>query len=334
MSASTEWAPIVDDWLRGLLSVVGRTGLRPPVARLLARRSADIADELFGQHRPRAMRLAPRAAQGELAARVEIGSLAEQALAELRARLRDDSPGLSTLDGWWHRTDLSEWLDDPSFDERRRVRALAKLDALNLLAGGQDSVHRALRPFLREGTPEHPARILDLAAGHAGLALDIARRARIEGLHATVRATDLKPEYLALAQPVVNREKLSVELAVQDALDLRNLSTQSYAVVLCTQSLHHFAPAQVTRMVAEASRVASGAVVLFDLCRSAAATVALTAIGLARYRDTVLVHDGIVSYRRAYTPAELTLLARLGAPHHHTQTTFEPPAHTLIVLHR
>jgi hypothetical protein len=88
----------------------------------------------------------------------------------------------------------------------------------------------------------------------------------------------------------------------------------------------------VARLVAEASRVASRAVVLFDLCRSALASLFLSVVGTLRFRDAVLVRDGIASYRRAYTPAELGLLARLGAPDADARISFEPPAHAQVVL--
>ena len=324
---------IADRALGGIARALGSTGWAPPITGLLAAQRAHLADLIWQRDADRARALAEAASDGDGAARALLGELGRNALSELRSRVHQSAPRLAGIDRAWL-SDGHEWLDDPAFDPRRRVRALGNLDAMTRMVGGYEPIHALLRAHLERSSTDRPLRVLDLAAGHAGVAVALARAARAANQHVHLTATDLKGEYLELARPAIDRERLPIELRAQDALDLSNVAPGAYDVVLCTQSLHHFPPDAIIRLVAEAWRVAAGAVLLFDICRSAAASLGVLLMGTLRFRDSVLAHDGLVSFRRAYAPEELALLARLGAPDAHAEASFVPPAHTRVALTR
>ncbi len=283
-------------------------------------------------YRPRALELAARMDAGEPGASEAYGALVEEALADMRRRtLERASTPIERLTASVHQrfgdTDEPEWLDDPDLDPEMRVRMIEHLDAINRLVGNYRSFLRAMRPLFAE---RGPTRILDLAAGHGGFALEVARVAREEGLSVEMTATDLRPEYLAVGEEIAAREGLPVRFAVQDALDLSNLAPGAYHGIVCTQAIHHFPPSMTARMFREAARAATRGVVFVDGCRSVMHGALIHALGHVRYRDPGLAHDAWISFRRFYSPEELGLIARLGPEGDRVEAKWMRPAHCLL----
>jgi SAM-dependent methyltransferase len=86
---------------------------------------------------------------------------------------------------------------------------------------------------------------------------------------------------------------------------------QSVDVVFSTLFLHHFSPAEIGRLLAEARRVARRAVVSFDLTRHRLALALISVIGPLAFRERISTLDGQASVRQAYTKEEMS---RLSAP--------------------
>lgn len=283
-------------------------------------------------HRPRALELAAAMDAREDGAAEAYGALVERALADMRegtiARARNPFERVAAAaHRRWGDTDQAEYLDDPDLDRSMRVRMLEHLDALNHLVGSYRSFFQAMEPLLVE---DRPTRVLDLAAGHGGFALEVARIARRRGLDIRITASDLKPEYLDIGAAIAERESLDVGFELQNALDLSNLDADAYDVVVCTQSIHHFPPSMIARMFREACRTAGRGVVFIDGCRSISLGAVLPVIGVLRFRDTGLAHDAFVSCRRFYSPEELGLLAKLGPEAEGVVAEWMRPAHCLL----
>ncbi len=323
---------ILDRALAGFANRFLAYGVRSPSVQLLgeARRLAALAT--LERHRPRALELAEAMDEHERGAAAAYGELVEEALAEMRAdtltRARTPIAGLAAR--VHHRfggTDEEELLDDPNLDRALRVRMLEHLDAINTLVGNYGSFFHAMEPLL---VPDGETRILDLAAGHGGFALEVARIAARRTLSIRITASDLKREYLDIGEAIAAREGLDVPFAVQDALDLSNLEPGAYDIVVCTQSIHHFPASLTARMFREAARVAGRGVVFIDGCRSISLGALIRTLSLVRYRDPGLAHDAWVSFRRFYSPEELGLVARLGPEADGVEATWMRPAHCLL----
>jgi 2-polyprenyl-3-methyl-5-hydroxy-6-metoxy-1,4-benzoquinol methylase len=204
---------------------------------------------------------------------------------------------------------------------------LRQLDELNCVLESYPAFFDTMRPlFAATGT----TRVIDLAAGHGGFALEVARLARREGLDVEVHASDVKREYLDLGQPIAEREQLPVRFVIQDALDLSNLQPGEFDVVTCTQSLHHFPSGMAAVMLSEALRVARRGVVFVDGCRSVLSGAAVSGLCLLRWGNRALAHDTMVSFRRFYMPEELGLLARLTPWGDRAEARLLPPGHVLL----
>jgi SAM-dependent methyltransferase len=277
-------------------------------------------------------------------------ALVAQALHDLRTTAADEaarSPAqraLQRLDRALY-ANRHEWLDDPAFDEQLRVRTLDRLDRMNEAIGSYDAFFAVIEPAVEAARAAGVARpvVVDLASGHGVFAVELALRLGAREGSARVLATDLRTAYLeigraradALAIPAAN-----MGFFAQDALDLRDLSAKvggEVDVIVCTQSIHHFPPGFVARMLSEASRVARFGVVLVDGERNpfSLAGVALIASMVAR-GGVPFLHDALVSIRRMFTEQELALIAHL-APEvagHRLERGWAAPGHAWLRVGR
>jgi SAM-dependent methyltransferase len=268
-------------------------------------------EELLEERRPDVERARALCSQPDGAAELEV--LAARLLADLRARTRVRAASsvrlrASAAIDAWIRADVPERMDDPSFDERRRVSALRALDRGHRLSGAYLRFADLLEPLLPAG---EQATILDVASGHAGFAFALAARFSPGG-RARVIASDRRPEYLHLGLSRARAAGLSnIEARTVDAFRLaESLGDEPVDVVTCTMALHHFPPGPVVWLLAQAQRSARRGFLMVDLVRGARPLVAAATTTLL-LGDRTLHHDGIASVRRAFTAEELRLLGRL-----------------------
>lgn len=331
----------VDRFLSRAAKVAYGVGFRPPSVGRLSTVRQNAADDIVETYRGEAEELVQLYLNGDRQCRDLLAVLAEDALAEMRhwvlvhsSRHGGLQRSLAESDRLWLAPNLDEYLDDPDFDKEKRIRVLNDLDSLNQVLGSYRHFYDVIKPYFnRDGG----TRILDLAAGHGGFALEIARLSRKEGADVSVTATDLKPEYLELGRQHALREKLPVSFAPQDALDLSNLATNEsgvsdYDIILCTQSQHHFPPGLLNVMFNSAARATKRAVVFIDGCRSSLNALPVVSLALARYKNLTMAHDSLISFRKFFVPEELGMLCRLGPWDTDVEVRWMKPGHCLVVL--
>jgi len=236
--------------------------------------------------------------------------------------------------------DTPEWLDDPSFDERLRVRTLERLDRMNEAIGAYEAFFAAIAPAIERARAAGVARptIVDLASGHAMFAVALALRFGAREGRVCVIATDLAPEYLEIGRARARKLAMNDEMIAfmqQDALDLRELPAKAGGaidVVTCTQTLHHFPPGMVARLFGSAAAAARHGAVLVDGERNPFALAMITGVSLALGRGSVpFLHDAFVSMRRMYTEQELALFAELApGPKRTIERGWNPPGHVYV----
>lgn len=327
----------MDRAVSAIATVVRASGVATPSRLVLGPIEQTARERVLGGALQHARALGEGLARGESEAKDALARLATTALAGMRTEVGREARrhGLvaiaaQAIDAAWADCDTTEHLDDAHFPRDARVRVLEHLDAFNVQSGGYRAFAEALEPFFAK---ERPTRILDLAAGHGGFMLELARIARKERWPLELVATDLLDEYLELGRAVAAREGLPVRFVVQDALDLSAIAPGAYDLVVCTQALHHFPPGLVAVMCSEAARIAGRAVVLVDGSRSRTHGAVVPALGLLRYGDPAFAHDAFVSLRRFFTPDELGLIAQLGAPPSaRVSSRLLPPGHVIATL--
>jgi SAM-dependent methyltransferase len=190
--------------------------------------------------------------------------------------------------------------------EGDRKSVMGLMDWLNEGMGSYDAWLDLMADDL--ASRERPVRVLELCAGHGKFALAMKER-YADAIEVT--STDIFEEYLEIGREAGLERRLDVAFQQQDPTDLRNLPAGSFDVVVCTQSLHHFAPGVIARMLAEASRVSADAVWLIDGERTLLGAALLGAIAAAHTPSWPVLRNTVVSLRSMYTQEELGLIASL-----------------------
>jgi SAM-dependent methyltransferase len=214
---------------------------------------------------------------------------------------------LPRLAGWagLPRVDAPEWLDLGRGTPADVAANLAEMARLNRWLGGQSALGRHLYPRL-ECAPRE-SRVLDLGTGGADGAGAIARWARARGLAPRVTGLDWAARNLAVARAGA-AGSAGVALLQADARQLP-LAPKSVDFVVSNLLLHHFPPAAARSLLAAAFAAARRSLVFCDLVRGRLPLLAFRLVQPALARHPFTRHDGQLSIRRAYTPAELRALA-------------------------
>ncbi len=202
----------------------------------------------------------------------------------------------------------AERMDEPDVDRRELATSLRDLRGVNRWLGGTRVVLRHLGRMVSR-LPGREFSVLDVATGSGDIPLAVARWARARRLHARVTATDAHGGTLDLARRHVAGDP-DVRVGPADALALP-YPDASFDFALCSTALHHFAEPEAVRVLRELDRVARWGVVVNDLRRSRPALLGARLLAATVWRThPVTRHDGPLSVRRAFTPAELLDLGR------------------------
>ncbi|MEM1415648.1 MAG: methyltransferase domain-containing protein [Myxococcota bacterium] len=315
--------------LRHVTRALARRSVRPPFGHVLEPARQQIADEVLARLRPLALRLREGLEAGDVEARRRLAQLATNALEDLRVALPATAGArhalLARIDDRW-RTRRGERASDPAVEPTRKARLGARLDRFHDLTGTHEAFLGLLAPHLRPG-----AAVLELAGGSGAFSRTLARHSNELGLGLDVVCSDTDVGALDAGREAALAEGLEVRFERLHPLDLRE-ATGRFDVVTSAGALHRFPSGDVTLMVEEAARAAERAVVVLDGYRSALSAGAMTLAGLTLFRSLDFVHDGVVSYRRFFTPVELELLGRMAPRADAARVSWTRPGHLALTL--
>jgi SAM-dependent methyltransferase len=209
------------------------------------------------------------------------------------------------------RVDESEWLDQGRGSAADVAANLDEMWRVNRWLGGFSALTRHLYPRLRAST--EPCTVLDLGTGSAQVPLAIARWARDHHAAVNVYGLDWAVRNLSVARHrTCGCEQISLMQADAQRLPLAEHSAD---FVISSLFLHHFAPGQAAELLRTAYATARRALIMTDLVRGVLPRLAFNLVQPALARHPLTRHDGSLSIRRAYTPAELLgLAATAGLP--------------------
>jgi len=195
-----------------------------------------------------------------------------------------------------------EMLDRPAaFAELRQ--GLADVARLNGLFGGRLLTVSHVKRLLARTAGARPLTVLDVGTGGADIPRALARWARRTGRAIRIVALDRDGPTLEVA-----RRHLAgypeVTLLRGDALALP-VRPGSVDVAISALTLHHLEPDGAARHLAELDRAARCGLVVNDLARSRTAYGLVWLATRLLSRSAMSRHDGPMSVRRAYAPAEL-----------------------------
>lgn len=220
-----------------------------------------------------------------------------------------DSSTLRLLDSVLRRrSEAAELLDEEEHDPGELAGNLHDIRAVNRLAGGAATVLRHL-PELASRVPRgRPVEILDLATGSGDIPLAVHDWAARSGRSMRLTVSDHSPQILAEARCTLAGIP-DVTFMVCDARAVP-LADDAFDIVLCSLSLHHFAPGDAVRVLREMDRLSRTGFIVNDIRRCVPGYLAAWAVSRVATRNRLTRHDMPLSVRRAYTPRELGALLR------------------------
>ncbi len=224
---------------------------------------------------------------------------------------------------------LPELMDDPTSLANLRA-CLQTLRQINIVTGSYRPTFaflaRALQHAAGQGitlTADRPLRILDIGSGGGDTLIRIARWAAIRRLPVALTGVDLNPQSAILARETELRltsrnprlRGAPITWLTADALSLTLPDPPD--LILSSLFMHHLEDAEIVRILRWQHQAATLGWFINDLARSRRAARLYLAVGtvlrhqpfrsllsgVIRY-NSLCMHDGPVSLRRAFLPAD------------------------------
>jgi ubiquinone/menaquinone biosynthesis C-methylase UbiE len=198
-----------------------------------------------------------------------------------------------------------ELLDEPLHELHILAESLGHIAAVNRWLGGTHCLLKHITPLLN---PDQPTTILDVGTGSADLSRSVIRHARRHSRVVEVTACDVHPQILAIAR-VQSAGFPELSICPANALALP-FEADSFDVGTLSLTLHHFDGDEQVQVLRELARVARRCVIVNELRRTRLNYLGARFLATTVWRGNRLTrHDGPLSVLRAFTPAELRLLA-------------------------
>lgn len=230
------------------------------------------------------------------------------------------------------RTDQEEKMDSPDIPASKKLEMIRALDSMNNMMMLYPHYISVIEPSIREvaDREKRPARILELASGAGGLAFAIAERAKQQTLPVEIRGSDIVPEYVVFCNQTARERQLPVTFRIINAFAMDSVEKGSCDIILISQSLHHFTPGQLARIISQSREQGASIFLGLDGHRGldllAGVPIAAMLQGISS-----LVLDGYTSARKFYSEPELDLIAEIATRSSRYSTEFSWPLTVLRI---
>lgn len=267
--------------------------------------------------------------RAQLHAQAPISEL-EEPLRVLLARLRATSvkgklSALRWIDRWFHSERL-ELIDLEGTPEWFKGLEIKNLDLQNRWFGN----YEGFLSELRRVAPSGPLRLHDLASGSGGFFQFIAER-KLAPADWDLCVSDLLEGSLEQGRARAEQKGLPVRFERRDATDLGDLRGDVDLFTL-QSAAHHLSPGVLISVMHTAASVAPGGLLIIDPTRSLGSAALVLLACVASVVTLPNVYDAVLSVRRAYSAAELVLLARVAELS--AEPRYVPPIFTRVLVRR
>ncbi len=202
-----------------------------------------------------------------------------------------------------HRSNESEYMDDPSIEEKELKTALSDISRVNRLLGGNNITLNAIDTIITKTSPSHEVIIVDLGCGDGEMLRAIAKKYRTHKKKVQLIGIDLNPKSLQYARQASSSYP-EISYLQQNILDIE-AAQFSCDLIICTLTLHHLTDTEIQKVMSKCINLASLGVIINDLHRSHLAYYAFKLFSLFFIKGAIAKHDGLVSIKRGFKKQEL-----------------------------
>jgi SAM-dependent methyltransferase len=181
---------------------------------------------------------------------------------------------------------------------------MTDISRVNALFGGRMVTMVHVKRLLGALPPDRLITVLDVGTGAGDIPRELVRWARSQGRRIRIFALDRDAATLQIAATLV-RDYPEISFLRGDALELP-IRAGAVDLTISAMTLHHLEPDAGVRYLAEMDRAAQVGFVVNDLVRSRVAHCVVWLITRFITRSAISRHDGPLSVKRSYTPAEVS----------------------------
>lgn len=209
-----------------------------------------------------------------------------------------------------------ELMDRPQPVSAELERDLENLRDLNRWFGSYALIAMFLSRWIKPGAQ---LRIVDLATGSADIPRFVAEYGRKVGADLRIDALDQQSSTLEIAKKL-SRNYPEISLFEGNILEWN--APEPYDLVLCTLALHHFSEDDAVRVLQRCRALSRKFVLVSDLRRGWSATLGVYLLTATIFSEPMTKYDGRLSAARAFSFAEMNLLAQRAGWKNFRQKTF------------
>lgn len=243
------------------------------------------------------------------------------AIGKLRSERKQQSQQKSMLTRWavtldeLIRTDEPEFLDRSDYDDAKKVEIVARLNRFNRSVQAYWRFLSILKPYIQHVHKKENRRvnILELASGSGDFTLALAERAHKQKLPIHIFGSDYIEAHVQEGNSKAQERGIAVQFKKINAFDMHNVAPGEFDIIFIAQTMHHFTPGQLAKLVAQASEKVTYAMIGIDGHRGVDLFAILPAM-LMINPHYGFMHDSVISMRKMYSEPELELIAHCAAP--------------------
>lgn len=206
------------------------------------------------------------------------------------------------------RSDAPEIMDNFMMEGEILRDALDKIASINRLLGGNKVSLAGVKHLLKTAGTQEEIRILDVGCGNGDMLRVLADYAIKKGLKFKLLGIDANNFTVGHARELSAGYPNITYICADIFEEIQK--TESYHIILCTLTLHHFKDAEIVTLLKAFHQKASLGIVINDLQRSAIAYYLFIALCFVFGLNQMSKDDGLVSILRGFKRPDLLAYAK------------------------